>query len=111
MVLYWLLWVTKQLNKNHKLMIQTYQGSIQKLEPSSSENHPKAWEKLINWKESPLDSKPKAAIVGHISGKNCAEIILTVGFITEEYFILYAHNPNNAPVENIDLDVEIIAII
>ncbi|EHJ14138.1 hypothetical protein CWATWH0003_1185t4, partial [Crocosphaera watsonii WH 0003] len=47
LILYWLLWVTKQLNKNHKLMIQTYQGSIQKLEPSSSENHPKAWEKLI----------------------------------------------------------------
>ncbi len=90
-------------------IIQKYETRIDEMRPISEGPNPWVWEKFVTW-NIPLKESPRAAFLGHIYGHNCAQVIITIGFINQQGFALYVYNPTKQIIKPVDLNVKILAI-
>ncbi len=60
--------------------------------------------------DKPRDIAPKAAFIGDIFGYNCAEVIISIGFIDKNEFTLFIYNPSEKRKYNVNLRVKILAV-
>ncbi len=116
LILVWITWVTKRLSKIKNdgenidsFIIQNYETKIEELKPISEGPNPWVWEKFVNW-NTPFEEAPRAAFLGHIYGHNCAQVVITIGFINQQGFTLFVYNPSKQTIKPVELNVKVLAM-